>query len=113
METTAPPTPQPPQSNPGFGPPHQHSVFDNKKATHKEVVTFVQNVVTPMHKRMESFNAALDALFLYLAEVGVVGVKITQQEVAEHYAKRVKEENDKRQAAMNTAQAVAVENTDI
>jgi|SRR5271157_2834240 len=113
METPAPSTPQSPQSNPGFGPPPQQEVFDNKKATHKEVATFVHNVVTPMHKRLESFNAVLDALFLYFAEVGVMGVKITQQEIAKHYGKRVQEENDKRQAAVNAAQAVAVENTDV
>lgn len=86
----------PAPSNPGFP---LKEVFDDKKASHKEVATFVQNSLGPIHNQMRQFNAVLDALFLYLAEVGVMGVKITQKEIAEHYGKRLKEESEKQQKA--------------
>ena len=85
-------------------------VFDNKKATHKEVAFFVSNslraAIEPVAKNGKVVETALSALFLYLAEVGVCGVKITQKEISEHYTKRLKEEQEeqeKQQAAAKEA----------
>ena len=106
METpTIPAPPQNPQPrNPGFGQPPQQTTFDNKKATHKEVATFFQNSLAAVNKQFHTINTVLDALFLYLAEVGIVGVKITQDEIADYYKKRVLEEKTKRENQAAQAQ---------
>lgn len=83
-----------------FGPKSNTTeIFDNKKATHREVAFFVSNslrsVVGPVQQANMQLEQALSALYLYLAEVGICGVKITQEEVAAHYAKRLQEERAK------------------
>lgn len=97
--------PQRPSANLGlFGAvPGTSEVFDNKKATHREVANFVANIfnrqITPMKKDLETFQAVLDAIFLYLSEVGICGVKVTQKDISEHYQARLKEEIAKQQAS--------------
>ena len=83
--------------------PGTSEVFDNKKVTHREVANFVANIfnrkITPLKKDLETFQAVLDAIFLYLSEVGICGVKVTQKDISEHYQARLKEEIAKQQAS--------------
>ena len=83
--------------------PGTSEVFDNKKATHREVANFVANIfnrqITPMKKELETYRSVLDAIFLYLGEVGICGVKVTQKDISEHYQARLKEEIEKQKAS--------------
>ena len=101
--------PQRPPANLGlFGAvPGTSEVFDNKKATHREVANFVANVfnkqITPLKKELETYRSVLDAIFLYLGEVGICGVKVTQKDISEHYQARLKEEIEKQKASVGAA----------
>ena len=83
--------------------PGTSEVFDNKKASHREVANFVANIfnrqITPMKKELETYRSVLDAIFLYLSEVGICGVKVSQKDISEHYQARMKEEIAKQQAS--------------
>ena len=83
--------------------PGTSEVFDNKKVTHREVANFVANIfnrqITPMKKELETYRSVLDAIFLYLSEVGICGVKVTQKDISEHYQARLKEEIEKQKAS--------------
>ena len=87
--------------------PGTSEVFDNKKATHREVANFVANIfnrqITPMKKDLETFQAVLDAILLYLSEVGICGVKVSQKDISEHYQARLKEEIEKQKASAGAA----------
>ena len=67
------------------------------------MANFVANIfnrqITPMKKDLETFQAILDAILLYLSEVGICGVKVSQKDISEHYQARLKEEIAKQQAS--------------
>ena len=67
------------------------------------MANFVANIfnrqITPMKKDLETFQAVLDAILLYLSEVGICGVKVSQKDISEHYQARLKEEIEKQKAS--------------
>ena len=76
------------------------------------MANFVANIfnrqITPMKKELETYRSVLDAIFLYLSEVGICGVKVTQKDISEHYQARLKEEIEKQKAAAATAEGMAI-----
>ena len=71
------------------------------------MANFVANIfnrqITPMKKDLETFQAVLDAILLYLSEVGICGVKVSQKDISEHYQARLKEEIEKQKASAGAA----------
>lgn len=61
------------------------SPFGSKKVTQAEVAMYVTNAiqatVLPLKQRTAVLQNALDTLYAFLAEVGLNGAKITQEEI--------------------------------
>ena len=55
--------------------------FGSKKVTQAEVAMFLQQALRPMYNQIRVVTNAVETLVGYLAEVGIDGRKVTQEEI--------------------------------
>jgi hypothetical protein len=71
------------------------SQFGDKKVTQAECAMFVQQALRPLVQRLMVIQNACDVLYGFLAEVGINGVKVTQEEIVAYAQSRNNKDTDK------------------